>query len=362
MAEENLEEEVEILDVEEADADDSEEQEELSDEELDRIADTAIAALQDILKYFNVGEVTIDEYEGDDGELILDITGDDLAVLIGRHGKTLDALQFLVSAITVRTIGFRYPVVIDVEGYKSRQRQKLESIARSSANRAASQHRSVKLRPMTPYERRIIHITLPVASECIQRKVVKYDKSGDNHYDTISAFIKSMRGSDPDAAVYYLAKMLYAGEDIKFIARRIMICASEDVGNADPMALTVAVSASQAVERIGMPEAQIILSQAVTYVATAPKSNAACNAIFDAMASVKRTKTTVPSHLQDAHYKGAQKLGHGIGYKYAHNYPHHYVEQQYLPDEIVGEKFYVPSENGHEKEIKEWMRYIREDQ
>ena len=171
-----------------------------------------------------------------------------------------------------------------------------------------------------------------------------------------------MRGSDPDAAVYYLAKMLYAGEDIKFIARRIMICASEDVGNADPMALTVAVSASQAVERIGMPEAQIILSQAVTYVATAPKSNAACNAIFDAMASVKRTKTTVPPHLQDAHYKGAQKLGHGIGYKYAHNYPHHYVEQQYLPDEIVGEKFYVPSENGHEKEIKEWMSYIRKDQ
>ena len=160
MAEENLEEEVETLDVEEADADDSEEQEELSDEELDRIADTAIAALQDILKYFNVGEVTIDEYEGDDGELILDITGDDLAVLISRHGKTLDALQFLVSAITVRTIGFRYPVVIDVEGYKSRQRQKLESIARSSANRAASQHRSVKLRPMTPYERRLVHIAL----------------------------------------------------------------------------------------------------------------------------------------------------------------------------------------------------------
>ena len=160
MAEENLEEEVETLDVEEADADDSEEQEELSDEELDRIADTAIAALQDILKYFNVGEVTIDEYECDDGEPILDITGADLAVLIGRHGKTLDALQFLVSAITVRTIGFRYPVVIDVEGYKSRQRQKLESIARSSANRAASQHRSVKLRPMTPYERRLVHIAL----------------------------------------------------------------------------------------------------------------------------------------------------------------------------------------------------------
>ena len=139
-------------------ADDGEQ--EITDEMLDNIADTAIAALQDILKYFNVGEVTIDEYEGGEGELILDITGDDLAVLIGRHGKTLDALQFLVSAITVRTIGFRYPVVIDVEGYKSRQRQKLESIARTSANRAASQHRSIKLRPMTPYERRIVHIAL----------------------------------------------------------------------------------------------------------------------------------------------------------------------------------------------------------
>ena len=137
-----------------------EEPAELTDEDLDRIADTAIGALQDILKYFEVGEVTIDEYEGDEGELILDITGDDLAVLIGRHGKTLDALQFLVSAITVRTIGFRYPVIVDVEGSKSRQREKLESIARSSANRAASQNRSIKLRPMTPYERRIVHICL----------------------------------------------------------------------------------------------------------------------------------------------------------------------------------------------------------
>ena len=204
-----------------------------------------------------------------------------------------------------------------------------------------------------------IHITLDVASECIQKRVVRYDKTGDNHYDTISAFIKSMRGSDPDAAVYYLAKMLYAGEDIKFIARRIMICAAEDVGNADPMALTVAVSAAQAVERIGMPESQIILSQAVTYVATAPKSNAACNAIFAANENVRRYKTTVPVHLQDAHYKGSAKLGHGIGYKYAHDYPNHYVDQQYLPDEIKGAKFYEPSDNGHEKEIKEWMEYIR---
>ena len=204
-----------------------------------------------------------------------------------------------------------------------------------------------------------IHITLDVASECIQKRVVRYDKTGDNHYDTISAFIKSMRGSDPDAAVYYLAKMLYAGEDIKFIARRIMICAAEDVGNADPMALTVAVSAAQAVERIGMPESQIILSQAASYVACAPKSNSACNAIFAAMDSVKSVKTTVPVHLQDAHYRGHESLGHGIGYKYAHNYPNHYVEQQYLPDEIKDAKFYIPSENGYEKNIREHFKKIK---
>lgn len=206
-----------------------------------------------------------------------------------------------------------------------------------------------------------IHITLEVASQCIQKRVVRYDKTGDNHYDTISAFIKSMRGSDPDAAVYYLAKMLYAGEDIKFIARRIMICASEDVGNADPMALTVAVSAAQAVERIGMPEAQIILSQAALYVATAPKSNSACIAVFSALESVKNQKTTVPAHLQDAHYKGAGKLGHGVGYRYAHDYPNHYVKQQYLPDEIKDARFYEPGRNGREKEIREWMEYLRRD-
>ena len=206
-----------------------------------------------------------------------------------------------------------------------------------------------------------IHITLDVASECIQKRVVRYDKTGDNHYDTISAFIKSMRGSDPDAAVYYLAKMLYAGEDIKFIARRIMICASEDVGNADPMALNVAVSAAQAVERIGMPEAQIILSQAVLYVATAPKSNSACNAVFAAMDNVKKYKTTVPVHLQDAHYKGSAKLGHGIGYKYAHDYPNHYVKQQYLPDEIRDAVFYEASDNGYEKTIKAHMKRIKDE-
>ena len=206
----------------------------------------------------------------------------------------------------------------------------------------------------------IIHITLDVASECIQKRVVNYDKKGDNHYDIISAFIKSMRGSDPDAAVFYLAKMLYAGEDIRFIARRIMICASEDVGNADPMALTVAVSAAQAVERIGMPEAQIILSQAVTYVATVPKSNSACNAIFAANEAVRKYRTTVPVHLQDAHYKGAQKLGHGTGYKYAHDYPGHYVKQQYLPDEIKDARFYEPGNLGYEKSIKEYLEKIRQ--
>lgn len=204
-----------------------------------------------------------------------------------------------------------------------------------------------------------IHLTLEVASECIQKRVVRYDKKGDNHYDIISAFIKSMRGSDPDAAVYYLAKMLYAGEDVKFIARRIMILASEDIGNADPQALCVAVAAAQAVERVGMPESQIILSQAAAYMACAPKSNSAVNAIYAAMDSVKRKKTTVPPHLQDAHYGGHEKLGRGIGYKYAHNFPNHYVEQQYLPSEILGEKFYELSDMGYEKTLKEHMRRIK---
>lgn len=205
-----------------------------------------------------------------------------------------------------------------------------------------------------------IHITLAVASECIQKRVVRYDKSGDNHYDTISAFIKSMRGSDPDAAVYYLARMLYAGEDIKFIARRIMICAAEDVSNADPMALVVATSAAQAVERIGMPEAQIILAQAVAYVASAPKSNSAVCAISDAMEAVRDTMTApIPVHLQDAHYKSSHKLGHGVGYKYAHDYPNHYVKQQYLPDGLTDRKFYRPGENGYEKNICEYFHKIK---
>ena len=207
-----------------------------------------------------------------------------------------------------------------------------------------------------------IHITLEVAQECIQKRAVRYDKSGDNHYDTVSAFIKSMRGSDPDAAVYYLARMLYAGESVTFIARRIMICAAEDVGIADPMALQVAVNASLAVERVGMPEAQIILSEAVVYVACAPKSNACVAAIGRAMDTVAKTgNLPIPTHLQDAHYKGAAKLGHGTGYLYAHDYPNHYVKQQYLPYELTGKEFYSPAGNGYEVKVKEHMRRLRQE-
>lgn len=205
-----------------------------------------------------------------------------------------------------------------------------------------------------------IHITLEVAQECIQKRAVRYDKTGDNHYDTISAFIKSMRGSDPDAAVYYLARMLYAGESVTFIARRIMICAAEDVGIADPQAIVVAANASLAVERVGMPEAQIILAQAAMYVACAPKSNACVRAIGEAMKIVEETgNLPIPTHLQDAHYKGAAKLGHGTGYLYAHDYPNHYVEQQYLPYELSGKEFYHPSGNGYEVKVKEHMKRIK---
>jgi putative ATPase len=208
-----------------------------------------------------------------------------------------------------------------------------------------------------------IHITIEVASECIQKRALKYDKDGDNHYDTISAFIKSMRGSDPDAAVYYLARMLYAGEEVAFIARRIMICAAEDVGNADPNALMVAVSASLAAERLGMPEAQIVLSQAAIYVASAPKSNSAVTAIGTAMKVVETERTaTIPPYLRDAHYEAAEKLGHGIGYKYAHDYKNNYVKQQYLPDEIKDYVFYKPSNNGYEKNIREYFKKIKEEE
>ena len=206
-----------------------------------------------------------------------------------------------------------------------------------------------------------VHITMSVIEDCVQRKVVRFDKNGDSHYDTISAFIKSMRGSDPDAALYYLARMIYAGEDPKFIARRIMICASEDVGNADPWALQIAVAASLTVERVGLPEGQYALAQAASYVATAPKSNACCG-YFEALDEVRRSGSLpIPPHLQDAHYKGAEKLGRGTGYKYAHDYPNNYVKQQYLPYELTGREFYHPSGNGYEVKIREHMARIKRE-
>lgn len=240
----------------------------------------------------------------------------------------------------------------------------LEFLADMANGDARSALNAIELAVLTTdrAEDGVIHINLDVAQECIQKRVIRYDKTGDNHYDTISAFIKSMRGSDPDAAVYYLARMLHAGEDIKFIARRIMICASEDVSNADPQALVVAVSAAQAVERVGMPEAQIILAQAASYVACAPKSNSAVTAISEAMKSVQTERISgVPFYLQDAHYGGSAKLGRGTGYLYAHDFPNHYVKQQYLPDELVGRKFYLPSEQGYENQIREHLRKINEE-
>lgn len=235
-------------------------------------------------------------------------------------------------------------------------------IAEMAGGDARAALNAVELGVMTtePGEDGKIVIDLNVAQECIQRKALNYDKNGDNHYDVISAFIKSMRGTDPDAAVFYLARMLDAGEDPKFIARRIMICASEDVGNADPQALQVAVAASLAVERVGLPEGRIILSQAASYVASAPKSNACIMAIDKAQEMVKRADTgQVPPYLRDAHYGGARDLGHGIGYRYAHDYPEHYVKQQYLPDAIRDERFYIPTENGYEKKIKMHLEHLR---
>ena len=207
-----------------------------------------------------------------------------------------------------------------------------------------------------------IHITLEVAEQCIQKRAARYDKDGDNHYDTISAFIKSMRGSDVNAAIYYLARMLYAGESVTFIARRIIICASEDVGLADPQALVVANAAAQAVHNIGMPEARIVLAQAAAYVAAAPKSNSVYKAIDDALAYIKNNPFgSIPAHLQDAHYKGAAKLGHGLNYKYAHDYKNHYVAQQYMPDGMEDISFYYPTENGYERDIKEHLERIRKE-
>jgi putative ATPase len=268
-----------------------------------------------------------------------------------------DIKKLILRALTDKEKGMgAYNAVIDGEALDF-----LSDVANGDARSALN---AVELGVLTTErsEDGKIHITLDVASECIQKRVIRYDKTGDNHYDTISAFIKSMRGSDPDAAIYYLARMLYAGESITFIARRIMICAAEDVSNADPNALVVATAAAQAVERVGMPEAQIILAQAVSYVACAPKSNSACVAIGEALKAVKNEKTaSIPSYLMDAHYGGAKELGHGLGYKYAHDYKNHYVKQQYLPDELKGRVFYQPSEQGYEKKIIEHLKRIKEE-
>ena len=263
--------------------------------------------------------------------------------------------KLLVRAVTDKERGMgSYDVVLDDDA--------LEFLADVSNGDARNALNAIELGILSTHRDKDgkIHITIDVAQECIQKRAIRYDKSGDNHYDTISAFIKSMRGSDANAAIYYLARMLYAGEDIKFIARRIMICACEDVGNADPQALIVAVNAARAVEQIGMPEARIILAQAVTYVATAPKSNAAYLAIDQALDYIKSNPTeSIPAHLQDKHYKGAEKLGHGLGYLYAHDYENHYVEQQYLPDDLMNTVFYQPTQIGYEKNISAYMGKIR---
>ena len=199
-------------------------------------------------------------------------------------------------------------------------------------------------------------ITLAAAEESIQKKAVVYDRQGDAHYDTISAFIKSMRGSDPNATLYWLAKMLYAGEDPRFIARRMVICASEDVGNADPHALGLAVAAMQASEFVGLPEARIPLAQAAVYIACAPKSNAAYLGIEQAMKDVEQGRTLeVPAHLKDASYKSAKKLGRGVGYQYAHDHPNHHVKQEYAPTKTV---YYTPTDLGFEKTIKAWLEQL----
>ena len=268
-----------------------------------------------------------------------------------------DIKKLLIRAVTDVEKGMgSYKATIDDDA--------LEFLADAANGDARSALNALELGVLTTArsEDGLIHIDLATASECIQKRVLRYDKSGDNHYDTISAFIKSMRGSDPDAAIYYLARMLYAGEDVKFIARRIVICAAEDVSNADPMALVVATSAFEAVERIGMPESQIILAQAAAYVACAPKSNSAVEAIFTATREVENSKTPpIPGHLMDAHYKSAAKLGHGDGYKYSHDFPNHYCRQQYLPDALVGRKFYELGDLGYEKQLKEYLEKIRRE-
>ena len=241
-------------------------------------------------------------------------------------------------------------------------KQAEEHIINVSNGDARSALNAIELAVMTtlPNEQGVREITLEVAEESIQKRSVRYDKSGDQHYDVISAFIKSLRGSDPDAALHWLARMIYAGEDPRFIARRLIVHAAEDVGLADPHALTVATSAAYALEYIGMPEARLPLAEATIYIATAPKSNSVIKGIDKALADIEHRKPgEVPIHLRDAHYKGASKLGHGKGYKYPHDFSGNYVEQQYLPDELLGVSYYEPYESGNEKEIRDRIKRLK---
>ena len=238
------------------------------------------------------------------------------------------------------------------------EKNALEHLAKLSDGDARRGLNALEIGALTtpPGSDGVIHFTLKIAEESIQKKAVVYDKDEDAHYDTVSAFIKSMRGSDPDAALYWLAKMIYAGEDPRFIARRIVISAAEDVGNADPQALVVANAALNISEFVGLPECKIPLAQAVTYIATAPKSNAAYSGINKAIKDVEDGRTLeVPRHLRDAHYPGAKRLGHGKDYKYSHNYKDHYVKQEYIPEK---RRYYEPADCRYEKEIKKRMEEL----
>ncbi|RXI99944.1 AAA family ATPase [Anaerobacillus alkaliphilus] len=265
-----------------------------------------------------------------------------------------DIRKILNHALLDKERGFgNYQVTISDEA--------LDHFVNVSNGDARSALNALELAVLTtnPDSKGCISITLQIAEESIQKRIVRYDKKGDNHYDTISAFIKSIRGSDPDATLYWLAKMLYAGEDPKFIARRLYVHAAEDIGLADPNALLIVQAAAYAVNFIGMPEARIPLAEAALYLATAPKSNAVIVGIDNALEAVKKEKTgEVPVHLRDAHYKGAKELGHGVGYKYPHNYEKNYVSQQYLPDHMLGKNFYKPSENGYELTVTKRLDYF----
>ncbi|MDD4799169.1 MAG: replication-associated recombination protein A [Clostridia bacterium] len=263
----------------------------------------------------------------------------------------------LQRAITDKTNGYgNLPLVVDDEA--------LDYLASRTGGDARNAYNGLELAVLTtePSLDGVRYITKDIVAESIQEQVVAYDKSGDWHYDVASAFIKSMRGSDPDAAVHYLARMIEAGEDPQFIARRVVICAAEDVGLADPQALVLAQAAADAVHFVGFPEARIILAEAVIYVATAPKSNTAYLAIDTALADLKNHPFTgVPYHLRDNHYAGASDLGYGKGYKYVHDYPNAYVDQQYLPEEIKNTKYYYPKKYGFEQKIFERLKNLKKD-